>query len=489
MNIIIIGIFFLCFILLHSYERDFLSDISKKEYRLFFLFPVSLFFLDKFEFLISKSKIEKRKEAIKLLTVSNEVHHSYRLFMANKIATVIFIFLLFTTISVLYVVLNQKESTIIDGKYIERPAYDESEKSVEAKILVEEDGEFIEKNIILHIEPKEYSSKEFYEICEQYRPYIEKTMLHNNSGLDNITSSLTLIKSIPNTGIHINWTLDRGGVINIDGSINGNKVESEKGDVIDISALLVNGEEQMIYEFTMKVLPPDKDLEKTVDERIQEVLEEQDEKTKTSEHYELPEKINGDQVCFYEKITDISSGLLLLGVIIGAVVGIGIEQDVYRRLEKRNMEVLIDYPEIVNKFTLLIGAGMTTKGAWNRITSEYTLKRKEHKLRKRYAYEEMILTAKEIENGTSEVKAYERFGRRLKMLPYVKFSTLLAQNIKKGVKGLDSILELEAIDAFEGRKELAKRLGEQASTKLLIPMFIMFCIVLVIIMFPAMNSF
>ena len=47
------------------------------------------------------------------------------------------------------------------------------------------------------------------------------------------------------------------------------------------------------------------------------------------------------------------------------------------------------------------------------------------------------------------------------------------------------ILRLEALQAFENRKARAKKLGEEAGTKLLIPMFIMFAVVLVMIMIPA----
>ena len=39
------------------------------------------------------------------------------------------------------------------------------------------------------------------------------------------------------------------------------------------------------------------------------------------------------------------------------------------------------------------------------------------------------------------------------------------------------------------RKGLAKKLGEEAGTKLLLPMMMMLCIVMVIIMIPAYFSF
>ena len=82
----------------------------------------------------------------------------------------------------------------------------------------------------------------------------------------------------------------------------------------------------------------------------------------------------------------------------------------------------------------------------------------------------------------------EHFGKRIQLLPYLKFSSLLSQNLMKGSKGLLELLEYEALDAFEERKQMTKRLAEEASTKLLAPMMAMLGLVMVIIMVPAMMA-
>ena len=50
------------------------------------------------------------------------------------------------------------------------------------------------------------------------------------------------------------------------------------------------------------------------------------------------------------------------------------------------------------------------------------------------------------------------------------------------------LLEQEVSDAFEERKNLAKKSGEEAGTKMLFPMMMMFGIIIVIIMVPAFLS-
>ena len=65
---------------------------------------------------------------------------------------------------------------------------------------------------------------------------------------------------------------------------------------------------------------------------------------------------------------------------------------------------------------------------------------------------------------------------------------MLAQNLRKGSGGLTELLTREAEDAFEDRKNLAKKLGEEAGTKLMIPLFLMLIVVFAIVIIPAFLS-
>ena len=103
-------------------------------------------------------------------------------------------------------------------------------------------------------------------------------------------------------------------------------------------------------------------------------------------------------------------------------------------------------------------------------------------------YEEMLITLREMQGGVSEAEAYERFGKRCGTSTYLKFSTLLSQNLRKGSKGISDILRMEAIQSYENRKNTAKRLGEEAGTKLLVPMLGMLAVVFIMVMVPAFLS-
>ena len=147
---------------------------------------------------------------------------------------------------------------------------------------------------------------------------------------------------------------------------------------------------------------------------------------------------------------------------------------------------MLDYPEIVNKLALYMGAGMTIRNAFLKMGEDY---RKQERRKKRYVYEEILIACYELQGGRLETEAYDHFGRRCQVQAYLKLSALLAQNLRKGSNDLLQMLRQEADSAFAQRKSLAKKLGEEAGTKLLLPMMMMLCIVMVIIIIPAYFSF
>lgn len=147
--------------------------------------------------------------------------------------------------------------------------------------------------------------------------------------------------------------------------------------------------------------------------------------------------------------------------------------------------MMIDYAGIVGKFSLLLGAGMNISLAWEKIAFAYQKKREQGQIEKRYAYEEMLNTLYEIRDGVGELQAYENFGIRCQLSIYRRLSVLIVQNVRKGAQGMQRLLEQEEWEAYEQRKAYARQMGEEAGTKLLLPMGIMLAIVLAILVIPA----
>ena len=161
----------------------------------------------------------------------------------------------------------------------------------------------------------------------------------------------------------------------------------------------------------------------------------------------------------------------------------GRDKDLDKKLKERDRELEADYPEMVSKLSLYIGAGMSTRMAWRKMVEEY-----KQKGIRRYVYEEMLLCCREMDRGMSEMQAYQLFAKRCRLQKYVKLISLLEQNSRLGAAGFLSTMRSECKDALQERKANARRLGEEAGTKLLLPMIMMLAIVMVVIIVPAFVS-
>lgn len=168
------------------------------------------------------------------------------------------------------------------------------------------------------------------------------------------------------------------------------------------------------------------------------------------EFYYLPAVWEGKRL-EWEKPAD-TTGTILAGIFLAAslVLLVMKGREEQAALQKKYEELLMDYPGLVMKFTLLVQAGMTARKAFQKIALDYRRKRGACK---RTAYEEIMTVCYEMDSGVSESEAYRRFGERCGQVKYKTLATLLIQNLQKGSRHLSDILERESMEAWEERKE------------------------------------
>ncbi len=156
------------------------------------------------------------------------------------------------------------------------------------------------------------------------------------------------------------------------------------------------------------------------------------------------------------------------------------DRELDESIKKRNFYIQYDFPDFLNKLVLLINAGMTVPRAWEKIVCD----------RKNMTplYEELNRTYIEIKNGKAEAAAYEDFARRCKVKEITKFITAIIQNLRKGNGELVALLKLQSNECWQLRKNTARRLGEEASTKLIFPLMVMFVGILIIVILPAIMQ-
>lgn len=351
------------------------------------------------------------------------------------------------------------------------------------KLQVQTDD--LREHITLEIEAEQLTKEEVREELERVGNELETRILGENQSLDEVRSDLELMTEIQDSGIQVAWELDNYEVMNLQGELQPEAL-TESGVLLKLDAYLSYGEEKAQHTFYANLYPPMLSKTEQWIQKLKKELKQSDEETKEERRMTLPKQVDGkDIVWSYEKNFR-AGGVLFLGLVFSLFLYVSEQQKEKMEEQQKLRQMELDYPQLINQFTLYIGAGMPVRKAWFKMAEDYERHKKEKGVHA--VYEEMVYTMHEIQSGTSEQECYEKFGERCNLTMYRKFGLLLSQNLKKGTKGLTGLLKQESVNTFEERRNLAKKLGEEASTKLLMPMFLMFVMVLAIIVVPAFVS-
>lgn len=385
------------------------------------------------------------------------------------------------TIALLVFVIQMLEKGQVGS--MNRNSYGEGDKVERYEASIE--GEFEDETIEIEVGEREYTKEEIDKIFQEMINKLDDIVLGDNESLERVEKDLVLPKSIEGYPVTIQWQLDHYKVLDSEGKIIEKNTVKE-GTLVEIRGRLIYGEEEALYVTHVMVFPKRKTEKESLVDSVKEKVKETEKTTKKEKSFDLPSEIDGKAITWTKKKDLKGYYVLLLG---GCFAGVFIwkeKEDEKEKQKKKKDEMIRDYPDIISQFTLLLSTGMTVKKAWTKIVQVYEAQKEGDK--KRAAYEEMCITYREMQSGVPEVEAYERFGKRCGNATYMKFGVLLSQNVRKGSKGFVDVLKIESIQAFENRKSIARQKGEEASTKLLLPMFGMLAVVIIIVIVPAFLS-
>lgn len=339
--------------------------------------------------------------------------------------------------------------------------------------------------VTVSVGPQTYTEKEADTAFLQAMDTMEERIRKENPSLMEVRSDLSLPNRLEEEGIRLRWYSSDMEVMNSEGKLT-KEVESEQ--MITLMLELSAGPYRQNYEIPVRVLPPQRTPAQQQLENFLKELRRQDEEQQTNPYFALPDVFQG-KVLQYQ--TENHSGygtIILIGVILAVLLKAREQNEAKQKNQKRERELLLDYADLLSKIMVLTEAGLTVRNAWGRIVEDYENALALKKQKQRPAYEEMRQTYYQMRSGMAEGDAYREFGKRCRLQPYLKLSGLLEQNRKSGTKNIRVVFQTEMADALEQRKNLARRLGEEAGTKLLMPLFLMLGIIMTMIMVPAMMT-
>ncbi len=408
------------------------------------------------------------------------------------------IFALFLLLAMAMRMQDLREAESFEG-IVERESMNGSTQSQSFSYHVEEaeegDGavseELGEQELSLEVSPVQLEREEAFALLRQAVETWEEEYLGENASVDEVRSDLLLPTDMCDGLVMVRYESSNYDVLNTDGTVTMDTLEAE-GELVELTARFSYGDYTQIETIGLHVLPPMEGSAEWVVSELAKEASRTEEDSREEEAFSLPDAVGGYRIVWEQGESSTWIFFLLLGGLAVFCLEMRERQQEKERLKKRNARLEQEYPQMVDQFAVLLESGMTIRRAWERILLRNHPDKKDlaRKGQKDAVYlEEMWITYREMREGCSEREAYERFGDRIGLMPYKRFASILTQNLSKGTRDVKELLGKESDDALEARKVRARKLGEEAGTKMLFPMLVMLLLILLILLVPAISSF
>lgn len=372
-----------------------------------------------------------------------------------------------------------------EGTYreLQRPSYGDGSHQTNLTLHLQKQDRLVK--VPVTVQPRKRTPEQIQELFEKAAKKLEREMLGENLSFDQVRDSLCLTSQVEveEEQIQVAWFTDPSDLMDSSGMFM--READEKGELLHLKATFRCQEEEAVYEWYATAYPKEYTGEEAWVHASQKALEEASQKEPYSATIRLPDQIDGQSVTWSREDEQPLGILLGLAAVAFLCLFLREERRMEAEVRKRRSQLLLDYPAMVLKLAMLLGAGMTIRSAFFKMAGEYQERVGQGR---HHVYEEMAIACREMKSGVAEGAAYENFANRCGLSIYRKLGSILTQNLKKGSEGLAGLLEREALTAMEERKGAVRRLGEEAGTKLLFPMILMLLVVLVILLVPAWMS-
>lgn len=402
-------------------------------------------------------------------------------FYVKKLGLMLLIILAGTVICTGVKVQRLGNRRLLEGDVILRTEFPKQEGKV---IMEAQIPGIFQETFEIQVPVRQLQRPEAELLMEQFWSDVCKKSLQGNPSSDQVAEDLWLLEELESYPFTVSWTSSRPEII----SRSGRVTETEERVEVLLTAVITYEDMEWSREFTVKVIPPVRTETERIHKELEQLLHNTEESSRTKEQWRLPAEWEGQEILWKERAEENSLLLWALALLTAFGIYFLTDKDLHGRLEERRKQMKEAYPLIINKMVLYLGAGLTVRSAYRKIAEDYQIG-KEQGIKMHPAYEEMLYTCHELAAGMSEGAAYERFGRRSGLQEYIKFSALLTQNIKKGNRTLLDRLREEGARSMQERIHHKKQAGEEAATKLLVPMVMMLAVIMIMIILPAFTSF
>ncbi len=373
------------------------------------------------------------------------------------------------------------DSSTYSTDHIERPAAGEGDESISLQVY----GAGQKSDIDFDIIAQRPGEDQIETLFEEAEGEIDETFFGENESCDAVWRSVKPQNSYGNDMVDAQWDFVPRGIIDPSGNIDHSTFS--ESEVVTATCTLSVGDEKREYTFYFTVTQPDMASKEGFDKTIRMLVDSSNEEN-TDGNMLLPKEIKGQKLVWKKPVEYKGLFLCLLGLVAGVALWLGKGIDEKKEVLNKREEYGRQYPDIVENLSLYAGAGISIRGAFEKMEKQYLKWKESHPGEEKMAYENLIVMNRAIKDGTLESDAYERFGRDCMHPSYRKLTVLLRQNLRHGNERLLEQLAHEEQLVREMRLREIKTAGEKVSTRLLLPMGGLLGMILMVLIVPALMS-
>lgn len=173
-----------------------------------------------------------------------------------------------------------------------------------------------------------------------------------------------------------------------------------------------------------------------------------------------------------------SVGVGVLAVVFGGLIIWNNERDLEERAEYKSTRMISELPVVISKLTLLVGAGLTLRNAWEQTAEDG----------EGLIYDEMRKVVEDKANGATDEMAFGSFAERSEDKNLKRFAVSMVQNLQKGNSEQIKFLREMSVQMWDTKKKLIMKKLEDAKSLMILPLFMIFIGILIMIIAPMLGS-
>ncbi len=255
----------------------------------------------------------------------------------------------------------------IEGNRLERPSYGAADAQEEVIVLAE--GETEEMPLQVRVQARRYTEAQEKELLDEALGRIEEELTGENVSADEVRGPLCMRESYCGGAVSAEWLTIPYGMISDTGEITGEP--EEEGSLVELRAVLTCQERTAQYQSAVRVYPPVLTKQETFWKQVRDLLEKTDDEEAEQDALTLPSRA-GERALIWKRgrssTVSVMAALLLL---IPLLLWFWHDQEIHEEAKNRETQLMLDYSDLMWKLTMLLGAGLTIRGAFERIGRDY----------------------------------------------------------------------------------------------------------------------